>query len=318
MKQQSFESKNSEMWQQLDVILSSKNPSSDKQFPQLFRALCQQLAVAKHRRYSPQLVDKLNDRVIKAHHIFYQHNRRFHFQWLDFFVWGFPDAVRRNRAFVGVAAALFLIPLLGMALACYFNEEFIYSFMAAEEVRGMESMYDPSNDKIGRDRDTNTDVAMFGYYIYNNIGISFRSFAGGILFGLGSIFFMVFNGLAIGGVAGHLTQVGYSTTFYPFVAGHGSFELTAIVLSGAAGLKLGYAMVNPGQLSFLHSVRAAGRDSVLIVYGSIVMLLIAAFIEAFWSSTTTLPHLLKYSVGIIFWIAVIAYFIYSGRRYGSR
>ncbi|WP_075187939.1 stage II sporulation protein M [Teredinibacter haidensis] len=317
MKQQSFESLHQKSWLQLDKILDSRSRSSDKRFPELFRELCHQLAIAKHRRYSPQLVDQLNERVIKAHHLFYQHNHRFHFQWLDFLVAGFPQAIRRNRRFVYVSLALFLLPFIGMALACYVNEEFIYSFMSQEQVRMMESMYDPANRKIGRDRDTTTDIMMFGHYIQNNIGVSFRSFAGGILFGLGSIFFMVFNGISIGGVTGHLTQLDYGSTFYPFVAGHGSFELTAIVFSGAAGLKLGYAMINRGRQTLLQSLRTAGKDSIVIVYGTTLMLLIAAFIEAFWSSTTSLPSMLKYIVGIALWIAVIGYFIFSGRRYGS-
>jgi len=318
MKQASFEAKYQANWDRLDKILDDKDRVPEKDFPKLFRELCHQMSIAKHRRYTPQLVDRLNDMVIKAHHLFYQHNHRFHFQWLEFFVWGFPNAIRRNRVFVYVATALFLVPLLSMALTCYMNEEFIYSFSSPEEVSGMESMYDPANRKMGRDRDTASDVAMFGFYIKNNIGISFRNFAGGILFGLGSIFFLVFNGLAIGSVTGHLTQLGYGSTFYPFVAGHGSFELTAIVFSGAAGLKLGYAMINPGGQTMLAALRTAGRDAIVIIYGSTLMLLIAAFIEAFWSSTTTLPHLLKYTVGIGFWLVVIAYFILSGRRYGSR
>ncbi|SMF24332.1 Uncharacterized membrane protein SpoIIM, required for sporulation [Alteromonadaceae bacterium Bs31] len=318
MKQQSFEQRYSEQWQKLEGMLESKESETDQHFPKLFRELCHQLSIAKHRRYSPQLVDRLNELVIKAHHRFYQHNHRFHFQWLEFLVYGFPDAIRRNRHFVYVAAALFLLPLLATGLTCYLNSEFIFSLMSYSDVHGMEAMYDPANSKIGRERGSDTDLFMFGFYIYNNIGISFRTFAGGLLFGVGSVFFLVYNGLVIGGVGGHLTQVGYGSTFYPFVSGHGSFELTAIVLSGAAGLKLGYAMIHPGQKSWLAALRDAGRDSALIIYGTTLMLLIAAFIEAFWSSSSVIPSMVKYLVGLGLWVVVLSYLIFSGRRYGSR
>lgn len=318
MKQQLFEARHQTDWQQLEAILDSKKAKPDRRFPQLFRHLCHQLALAKHRRYSPQLVDYLNELVTRAHHQFYQHNHRFHFQWLEFLIWGFPSAIRRNRIFVYVAMALFLVPGLAMTLACYQNPEFIYSVMDHGDVSMMESMYDPANGKLGRERDSATDIMMFGHYIQNNIGIAFRTFAGGILFGIGSLFFLVFNGLIIGSVTGHLTQLGFGSTFYGFVAGHGAFELTAIVFSGAAGLKLGYAMIRPGQLRLVHALREAGRDSVVIIYGSVLMLVIAAFIEAFWSSTTSLPALLKYTVGLVFWTLVISYFIFSGRRYGPQ
>ena len=91
---------------------------------------------------------------------------------------------------------------------------------------------------------------MFGYYIKNNIGISFRTFAGGMLFGLGSVFFLVYNGLAIGATAGHLTQAGFASTFYPFVAGHGSFELTAGMGVGAITCVEGACVKEPDSFSW--------------------------------------------------------------------
>ncbi|WP_018417280.1 stage II sporulation protein M [Teredinibacter turnerae] len=312
MKQELFEVQHAPLWEKLESELAEKKPR-DTQFPQNFRTVCHHLALVKHRRYSPQLVDRLNALVIDAHHRFYQKNRRFRYQWLDFIVFEFPLAIRRNARFVLLALALFTLPLLVMGVGCYSNNELIYSVAPAEQVQSFESMYDPDAEKIGRERDSETDLAMFGFYIKNNIGVSFRTFAGGILFGVGSIFFLVFNGLSIGSVAGHLTQMGYTSTFYPFVVGHGAFELTAIVFSGAAGMKLGYALIAPGTLSRLDALRVAGREAVIIVYGSTLMLIIAAFLEAFWSSSVALPVAVKYSVGGCLWALVAIYFLFAGR-----
>ncbi|WP_019605070.1 stage II sporulation protein M [Teredinibacter turnerae] len=312
MKQELFEVQHAPLWEKLESELAEKKPR-DTQFPQNFRTVCHHLALAKHRRYSPQLVDRLNALVIDAHHRFYQKNRRFRYQWLDFIVFEFPLAIRRNARFVLLALALFTLPLLVMGVGCYNNNELIYSVAPAEQVQSFESMYDPDAEKIGRERDSETDLAMFGFYIKNNIGVSFRTFAGGILFGVGSIFFLVFNGLSIGSVAGHLTQMGYTSTFYPFVVGHGAFELTAIVFSGAAGMKLGYALIAPGTLSRLDALRVAGREAVIIVYGSTLMLIIAAFLEAFWSSSAALPVAVKYCVGGCLWALVTIYFLFAGR-----
>ena len=67
-----------------------------------------------------------------------------------------------------------------------------------------------------------------------------------MLFGVGTIFYLLFNGVFLGAVAGHLTGLGYIETFWGFVSGHSSFELTAIMLSGAAGLRIGMALIAPG------------------------------------------------------------------------
>jgi uncharacterized membrane protein SpoIIM required for sporulation len=177
-------------------------------------------------------------------------------------------------------------------------------------------MYDPEASKIGREREAETDIFMFGFYIKNNISVAFRCFAGGMLVGLGSLLVLFFNGMFMGGIAGHLTRLDYVDTFYPFVIGHGSFELTAIVFSGAAGLGLGYSILNPGQLSRLDSLRQAGRAVVPMLYGIVLMLVIAAFLEAFWSSSASLSIGVKYSVGAFLWVLVLLY-SFSGRRYES-
>lgn len=318
MKQQAFESQHEPLWQQVEAILNSSGGEAkiNDDFPRLYRALCQQLAVAKARRYSSNLLSRLNRLVVGAHHILYRHNRGLRRQWLWFLVRGFPTAIRENRAYVYWSAILFLLPLLAMGWGCYKNSELIYSLMDPVNVRHLDSMYDPASEVLGRERNSETDLAMFGFYIYNNIGIGFRTFASGITFGLGSIFFLIYNGLTIGGSAGYLTQLGYIDTFYGFVAGHSAFELTAIVFCGAAGLKLGFSLLDPGPLRRIDAVRLAGREAILIVYGAAVMLVMAAFIEAFWSSSQSLPLSLKYGFGTLMAVLLSFYILYSGRRRG--
>lgn len=313
MKQQQFEARHHSSWRQLEEQLAGSAQAMSGDFPLQYRRLCQQLALAKHRHYSVQLVERLNQLVIQCHHRLYRHNVRYQQQWWSFILWGFPDALHRNSRYVLWSSLLFVVPLLAMGIGCYINEELIYSLMDPTSVRGMEAMYEPTAERFGRESESGSDLQMFGFYIKNNIGISFQTFAGGMLFGLGSIFFLLFNGLQIGAVAGHLSQLGYTDTFWPFVAGHGSFELTAIVFSGAAGLKLGMAIIAPGQLRRLDALRQAGRDAMQIVFGAIVMLVIAAFIEAFWSSSSQIASDIKYAVGASLWLVVISYCTLAGR-----
>jgi uncharacterized membrane protein SpoIIM required for sporulation len=163
-------------------------------------------------------------------------------------------------------------------------------------------------------RTANTDWAMFGYYIRNNVGVAFQCFAGGLFVGLGSIFFLAVNGAFGGALAGYLTERGLGSTFYSFVATHSAFELTAIVLAGAAGLRLGHSLLAPGRLTRVHALILASRDAVVIVYGVTAMLIVAAGVEAFWSSANWLSPTLKYGVASLCWAAVFGYFIFQGRR----
>jgi uncharacterized membrane protein SpoIIM required for sporulation len=214
---------------------------------------------------------------------------------------------------VAVAALLFAGPLLVVGALVYLRPELVLSLVDAETAASFEDMY-AQGSVIGRTRTAGSDWTMFGYYIRNNIGIAFQCFAGGLFAGLGSVFFLAYNGAVIGGVAGYVTQRGLGETFYSFVVTHAAFELTAIVLSGAAGLKLGHALVAPGRRSRVASLVAAAKESVVLVYGAAAMLLVAAVVEAFWSSAGWLPPLVKYGVAAVCWAGVLAYLSLQGRR----
>ncbi|MEO4046088.1 stage II sporulation protein M [Pseudomonas sp. CAU 1711] len=320
MKQHLFEQRHNADWLSLDKRLQALEQGKAEQqdcerFAADYRRLCQHLALAEERGYSSHLIDQLQRLAMRGHQQFYRHRSHLGAQIIRFVIAGFPRLVRREWRAVLVASLLFFGSLIGMGLLTWLFPEMIYSLMPTEQVRQMESMYDPDARRIGRfaERDSGDDWMMFGFYIMNNIGIAFQTFASGLLLGLGSLFFLFYNGLVIGAVAGHLTRIGYSETFWSFVIGHGAFELTAIAFAGAAGLKLGWALLAPGRLSRGEALRQAAAQAIQLVAGVILFLLIAAFIEAYWSSMTFASAHLKYGVGAGLWLLVLAYFLFAGR-----
>lgn len=208
-------------------------------------------------------------------------------------------------------------PAIVLGIVCYFNADFVYSLLPEQQVVEYESMYNPSAKILGRARESTTNFMMFGFYIRHNIGIGFSTFAGGLLLGIGTILSLIFNGLIIGALAGHLTHLGYISTFWPFVSGHSAFEITAICITGAAGLKLSYTLFAPGNRRRVDALKLAARDALPLVIGAAGMLVIAAFIEAFWSSSTFFDPRTKYIVAGVLWTLVTFYFLLAGRRYAS-
>ncbi|SFS27360.1 stage II sporulation protein M [Pseudomonas sp. NFACC42-2] len=320
MKQSLFESRHQHQWQsfaeQLKQLEHGKAKASDvADFPHQYRRLCQHLALAQERGYSSYLVDPLQQLALRGHQQLYRHRSQLAANVLSFVLADFPRLVREQWRFVLIASLLFFGSLLGIALLVYLFPDLIYSIVSPQQVAEMQGMYDPEASRLGRaaERASSEDWMMFGYYVMHNIGIAFQTFAAGLLFGLGSVFFLIFNGLIIGAVSGHLTEIGYGQTFWSFVIGHGAFELTAIALAGAAGLQLGWALIAPGQLTRGESLRLAARKSVQLLCGVMVFLLIAAFIEAYWSSTTQIAPWIKYLVGTALWLLVSAYLTIAGR-----
>jgi uncharacterized membrane protein SpoIIM required for sporulation len=319
VRQAPFEAAHAREWQEFDLFLENKkNPPFDAaEMPERYRRICHTLALAQDRQYSPELVDRLNRLALRGHHVLYQNRRRQSGRALEFVLAGFPRLVRAEWRLVLAAGLLFFGPLGLLIAVLQVYPEFVHYLLAPEQIAQFHQMYDPGNKRLGM-READTSVAMFGFYIWNNVRIGFQTFAGGLAFGVGSLWFLAANGVIIGAVAGYLTQVGYSETFWSFVAGHSSPELLAIVLSGAAGLRLGMALIAPGGLSRKSALMAAAKPAVRLMYGAALMFMFAAFVEAFWSPLTELPFNVKVGVGLAGWALALAYFLLAGRSRAAR
>jgi len=332
MRQAAFEERHAEAWSRFERWLDARRrpkragggraapaePAglADAEVPRAYRQLCHHLALARDRAYSPDLVDRLNELALRGHHVLYGARGHRRGRLAQFFLDEFPRRVRAEWRLVAIAAAAFFGPVLAIAAALQLHPDFVHYLLAPHTLAQIEEMYDPANPRLGM-READTNVMMFAFYVWNNVKIGFQCFATGLAFGLGSLFYLVSNGVQIGAVAGHLTQAGFGAPFWSFVSGHSALELVAIVLSGAAGLKLGAALIAPGRLSRRAALVAAARGAIRLVYGAAAMFLAAAFVEAFWSPLTAFPPASKYAVGAVLWALVLGYFALAGRRRGA-
>jgi uncharacterized membrane protein SpoIIM required for sporulation len=134
-----------------------------------------------------------------------------------------------------------------------------YGFMTSEQLNDIQSMYQPGKVHIGRGG-AQGDVQMFCFYIWSNVSIGFRTFAGGIFGGLPALFSLVFNRMNIGLVGSWLSHDSATRqTFWSFVITHSSVEIAGLVLSGVAGMRVGLSLIYPGRLSRRHALYAASR-----------------------------------------------------------
>lgn len=321
MKQEYFKNQSEPGWKEFETLLyelergkKTKESSSLATFPEMYRKICHDLNIAKANHFDAQLVERLNRLVTRAHQHLYKSGKFSFSRLAAFWTTDFPQAIRRERKLVLFALLLFYGIALGTFALIRFYPELIYTISDRSTVEDIENLYNPTSDHFLKPRGADTDAEMFGYYIYNNISIGFRVFAGGILLGLGSMLIMVFNSLFLGAISAHLFNVGYTTsTFFPFIIAHASLELTAIAFTAAAGFKLGWAIIAPGRFKREHALRLAAYNAIPIVYGSAGMLFTAAMIEGFWSARP-IPVPIKFGVGACLWLAVCAYFLFAGRQ----
>jgi uncharacterized membrane protein SpoIIM required for sporulation len=304
-----------EAWRRFAETLGSRRLMRERadRFPQEFRELAQDLNTARAQGYDPALIERLNRLVLEGYQRLYQRRQYSPEPLLVFITRSFPRAVRAGWRGAAAAGLIFYGLVLFFALLCLRFPDTAYLILPGSQAEDMADLYNPQSSHFLTPRGVSGDADMFGFYIYNNISIAFRTIAGGILGGLGSLFFLAYNAMILGAAAGHIINMGFGEPFFSFIIGHSSFELTAIILSARAGLLLGYRFFVTAGLSRGASLKRAGRESLPVIAGAALLLIAAAAVEAFWSSRVQAGPWAHYIVGGLGWILLILYFALAGR-----
>ena len=302
-------------WRELDVLLGqekalwSHDGATISRIAALYRALCNDLVRCQSARYTPDLAGYLNGIAARAHSSLYGVRPVRAFGFTNLLFREFPASLRKNWRFFLLSTLLFVIPWVIGQAGTMASPHFARQVLPAQELEAMARMYSHGFDE---GRAAGLDAGMAGFYVQHNVGIAFRCFSTGILFGLGSVFFLIYNGLMIGTVTGWVWNAGYGGNILTFMCGHAPFELTAILIAGAAGIRMGYALVATGGRTRLGSLRASAREIGALVLGAAVMLMIAALIEGFWSPSS-LPPQVKWIASGVFSLGVTAFLLFAGR-----
>jgi uncharacterized membrane protein SpoIIM required for sporulation len=301
-------------WSELDLLLVRQRlEGADlSRLSALYREVCSDLMAARAAGFGTDLLGHLDALAARAHAVLYGHGRRRWRTSMSLLLSDFPRKLRESSPFMLASALLFFVPFALGLFGTLLSPRFAEAVLPASALDQMADMYSKS---VSEGRDGGTNAAMAGFYVMNNVGIAFRCFATGILFGVGSVFFLVYNGLVIGTVFGHVIAVGYGRNILAFVSGHTAYELGAIVISGAAGLRLGWSLLATGNLTRLGSLRVAALATVPLVAGAAAMLFVAAVVEAFWSPSS-IPYTVKFVFGGVSLVVVFVFWTFAARGLG--
>ena len=276
----------------------------------LYRKITGDLARARMLKMHPDVVEYLNQLVGRVHFLVYAPPPYPFWKVLEFFRRGFPQAVRRQWRYLLGSTLLLLIPAVAAFSAVLAEPSLGNAFSPPGYVEQVDKTFGESFGKEARG--SGMGALATSFYIVNNVKVAFFAFASGAFLGLGSATILAFNGVILGAVGAVIRQHGLSYNFWSFVASHGGIEMGAIVLAGAAGMRIGFALLNPGLRTRKAALAEAGREAGILMFGVVAMLLIAAMLEA-WVSPSTLPNGLKLTFGALNLVALVAYFCLAGR-----
>ncbi|MFQ5557132.1 MAG: stage II sporulation protein M [Acidimicrobiales bacterium] len=228
----------------------------------------------------------------------------------EFFTRTFPGRVWESRRFVAIAAVLVLAPAVYVGAWLTFSD----AALEAEAPRTVRDAY------VGEEFESYYSSAPAAEFstevLLNNIQVSFLAYAFGAFACVGTVVVLVNNGLAIGQAGGFFHAAGEAPRFWGLILPHGLLELSAITVAAGAGLRIGWALIAPGDRHRGRALAEEGRRSVPVVLGLVLVFVIAGLIEGF-VTPSPLPTTARVGIGVLVEVAFVGYVIAFGRLAGQ-
>ncbi len=285
-------------WDRLAALLAQSDQSGLAQLSRtelqevalLYRQVAADLSVLRQDATARTHAAHVNQLLARAHHIIYSGRKTNLLTMFRFLRDQYPVEFQRQIRYV-LASLLISVAcgMLGVILTTT-RPEFMRHFVGPAMIATME------RHQMWTESIVSVAPMETSHIMTNNLSVSFMMFAGGISFGVLTLFSLYVNGMMLGVVGTACHQYGMSLALWSFIAAHGSLELPSIIIAGAAGLRLGHSMLFPGGYRWRDSVAKGGIEATRLVSGIIPLLVIAGCLEGFLSPSHA-PVWIKFAVG---------------------
>lgn len=309
---------NQPAWARLDTLTARAgrgvrqlSPSELDELVALYQRVSTHLSYAQTYYRDPALTAALSRRVARAAAVVYGVRPRTWRALGAFFAVTFPAAVWHSRRAVMASAALFFVPALVVGL-------WLGSSARARDTTGSETARRAYVERDFADYYRSEPAAAFASEVFvNNVGVAILAFAVGVALCLPTAYVLASNGAQLGAAAGLFTAAGRQAQFWGLVLPHGLLELTSVCVAGAAGLRLGWSLVEPGDRPRSAALAAEGRRAVVIVVGLIATFAVAGVIEGFVTGSG-LPTAARVGIGVAVEGAFVSWIVVRGRAAAAR
>lgn len=283
-----------------------------REFGELYRRAASDLAIARAETRDPKLINYLNSLVIRAHGRIYRSESEGVSLISKFFRHDLPATFRKNWKYMAIAFGVFAgFGVFGF-IATWIDLDFTH-FVAlsgvTEQIKSNDHWWTSLNDanQVGA-------TAIMS----NNIIVTIRAFAFGAFFGVGAFYDLAFEGARLGSVfaACYRIDPAFGNDLATFVVGHGVIELSCIFFCGGAGMMIGYAIIDPGDMTRAQALKTKGMEAAKIVIGCACFLVVAGTIEGFLSPSS-LPPAVKIGTGLFTGVVMYSYLALVGRDDGE-
>jgi uncharacterized membrane protein SpoIIM required for sporulation len=303
MREALFLKQNKERWSSYE-----REPSNDPdELAERFIQLTDDLAYARTFYPKSKTVQYLNGLAGSIHLAIYKNKKEKQNRLIEFWKYEVPLVMARNQRALLYAFLFFTCFVLIGVLSAHYDENFIRLILGDGYVN-MTNENIEKGDPFGvyKSRDP---MSMFLTIAFNNIYVSFRVFVMGLMMGVGTVYGLFSNGIMLGSFEYYFFSkgIGFDSILVVFI--HGTLEISAIIIAGAAGLVLGNSILFPKTLTRMQSVIRGAKDGLKIIIGLLPVFLLAAFFEGFITRHTDMPVWMSAFILLASLAFIIYYFI---------
>lgn len=318
MKEAAFVKNNKKRWEEFEKVVKDQQEASPDRLAELFIQLTDDLSYSRTKYPESRTTQYLNSLAAKVHLSIYKNKREDKSRFVTFWKEEVPDAMFIARRPLLYAFIIFLVAGFVGAISTYYDETFVrlilgdrYVNMTLENIRNGNS----TNVYSGM-----SETVMFFFITWNNILVSFKVFAFGAFFSIGTAYQLITNALMVGTFITFFYTENELTHALPVIMLHGTIELSSIVIAAAAGFVMGNSIIFPGTYSRLESFKKGAVTGLKIIVGLIPFFIIAAFIESFITRYAFMHWSLKAAIIFFSSVLMIFYFViypFTKRRNGN-
>ena len=318
MKEVTFIRRNIEKWKETEKMVEQATSLSPYAVADVYTDLTADLAFAQTHFPASRITIYLNNLASALHNKIYRNKREKWTRIITFWTQEIPQTMYEARRELHTSFLVFVISVVIGVISTVGDSDFVRLILGDYYV-------DMTLDNISKGTpmavyDSSSELPMFLGITLNNVMVSFRCFAMGILTSFGTGYMLFSNGIMLGAFQTFFFQHGLLWESMLAIWLHGTLEIWAIIVAGAAGLALGNGWLFPGTYSRMEAFRRGARRGVKIVAGTVPVFIMAGFIEGFITRHTELPDALRLGVILISLAFILLYYIYlpNKRKDGNR
>jgi uncharacterized membrane protein SpoIIM required for sporulation len=286
-------------------------PAELDELIQLYQRTSAQLSYARAEFHDQALTTRLTRLVADAAGVIYGKRARRTRAVRTFFAVTFPAALWDSRRFILVAVALFFVPAILVGTWLVHDQAALdASATPAERKEYVEERFEQYYSE-------QPHALFFTEVTTNNIMVSFLAFAGGAAGCVFGAYLLVMNGVGLGQAAAWMITEGDALRFFGLIVPHGLLELSAICIAAGSGLRVGWALIAPGDVPRTAALAAEGRRAITVIIGVVTMFIAAGTIEGFVTGSGLSP-VLRVAIGVAAWCAFVTYLVVQGRAAAAR